>query len=194
MSFLNELCNKKKSLKSSETIVTLPDGRRFVETKNSSVKQIANKDFGFAVDTKPDNVPAKVSNHLYIGSQDCCELIVLKNYSIKYVLSIGVEPTFKFDGITYKFVECLDLPETDIKFILTNQCNPFIKFGLENNANVLVHCNAGVSRSSAIVIGFLILEMKLSFEEAFALVKKARNCIKPNSGFETQLSLLTANS
>uniref|UniRef100_A0A8C0N3M1 Dual specificity phosphatase 19 n=2 Tax=Canis lupus familiaris TaxID=9615 RepID=A0A8C0N3M1_CANLF len=52
---------------------------------------------------------------------------------------------------------------------------------------VLVHCNAGVSRAAAIVIGFLMNSEELSFTSAFSLVKNARPSICPNAGFMEQL-------
>uniref|UniRef100_A0A2I3M085 Dual specificity phosphatase 19 n=1 Tax=Papio anubis TaxID=9555 RepID=A0A2I3M085_PAPAN len=54
---------------------------------------------------------------------------------------------------------------------------------------VLVHCNAGVSRAAAIVIGFLMNSEQTSFTSAFSLVKNARPSICPNSGFMEQLRI-----
>ncbi|XP_024059832.1 dual specificity protein phosphatase 19 isoform X1 [Terrapene carolina triunguis] len=52
---------------------------------------------------------------------------------------------------------------------------------------VLVHCNAGVSRAAAIIIGFLINSEGLNFARAFSWVKNARPAICPNPGFMEQL-------
>lgn len=52
---------------------------------------------------------------------------------------------------------------------------------------VLVHCNAGVSRSSSVVIGYLMQTEALSFEDAYDQVKLARPSIHPNRGFHQQL-------
>ena len=52
---------------------------------------------------------------------------------------------------------------------------------------VLVHCNAGISRSTSIVIGYLMLREGLSFEEALGQVKHARPSVCPNAGFYRQL-------
>lgn len=185
MSLLEGLQKKMKSLKTTETIITCADGRRFVENKQGT-RAIANT-VGFVVDTNPDNTPALIITNIYLGSQDCCEESVLLEYSIRNVLSIGVEPSCKYENIQYKFVECLDLPETSIVKVLEDNCIPYINDSLSKNENILIHCNAGVSRSSAIVIGYLILEHKLEYNDAYALVKQARPCIKPNVGFESQL-------
>lgn len=52
---------------------------------------------------------------------------------------------------------------------------------------VLVHCNAGVSRAAAVVIGFLMRSEELAFTTALSLVKGARPSVCPNPGFVDQL-------
>jgi len=54
---------------------------------------------------------------------------------------------------------------------------------LRKGVNVLVHCQQGVSRSSAVVIAYLIYTHNMSYDAAFDLVKRKRACVKPNSGF-----------
>lgn len=54
---------------------------------------------------------------------------------------------------------------------------------------VLVHCNAGVSRAAAIVIGFLMTSEEISLASAFSLVKNARPSVCPNAGFMEQLRI-----
>lgn len=55
---------------------------------------------------------------------------------------------------------------------------------------VLVHCNAGVSRSSTVVIAWLIVLEGMSFEDALAHCKGRRTQVKPNEGFTEQLKEL----
>jgi len=51
----------------------------------------------------------------------------------------------------------------------------------------LVHGNAGISRSAAVVLGFIMEKYRLSYENAYKLVQKRRFCINPNEGFIQQL-------
>jgi Icc-related predicted phosphoesterase len=58
-------------------------------------------------------------------------------------------------------------------------------FGCDNN--VYIHCQLGISRSAAVVIAYLMFTLQITYRDAFALVKRARPFICPNSGFIEQL-------
>lgn len=191
MSFLTSIRAKKDNLKSTETLITCMDGRKFKETKDSTT-EVARSQYGYVVDTKPDDVPAAILPFLYLGSQDCCVENVLKKYNVTSVLSIGIEVPMKCADVTYKYVPCLDLPEANLEHSL-RKCIPFIQQAKCQNRNILVHCNAGVSRSASVIIGYLILVEGYSYVEAYNIVKNARNCIQPNTGFEKQLRCLTSS-
>lgn len=54
-------------------------------------------------------------------------------------------------------------------------------------ANVLVHCNHGVSRSAALVMAYLIKACGFTLKLAFFHVQSKRQVAKPNVGFMKQL-------
>jgi hypothetical protein len=54
-------------------------------------------------------------------------------------------------------------------------------------ASCLVYCQAGCSRSVAIAIAFIMWRENISYDDAFAVVKKARPIARPNMGFQKQL-------
>lgn len=187
MSLLEELQHKKTKLKSTETIVTNVDGTRYLETK-AAVSKIESKNYGFVVDNKLDDKPAKILEYLYLGSQDCCFEKTIQEYNIKNVLSIGIEAPIKIEKVQYNFISCLDLPETNIWDVINKACS-IINLSLRNKEVILVHCNAGISRSASVIIGYLMLNFNFNFSKAFEHVRLARNCIKPNCGFESQLKM-----
>ncbi|KAL2079569.1 hypothetical protein ACEWY4_025313 [Coilia grayii] len=57
----------------------------------------------------------------------------------------------------------------------------------EQRGRTLVHCNAGVSRSSTLCLAYLMKYRDMSLVEAHSLVKACRPLIRPNSGFWKQL-------
>ncbi|KAF8174097.1 hypothetical protein BJ912DRAFT_66559 [Pholiota molesta] len=65
----------------------------------------------------------------------------------------------------------------------------FIQAELDKGRGVLVHCQAGVSRSSTIVAAYLMYSKKIDPQAALDLVKKSRPFVDPNVGFLQQLEL-----
>ncbi len=51
----------------------------------------------------------------------------------------------------------------------------------------MIHCNAGISRSSTIVLAYLLGIHRMKYEDAYTLLKTARSNIRPNDGFVQQL-------
>ncbi|XP_010287543.1 PREDICTED: dual specificity protein phosphatase 19, partial [Phaethon lepturus] len=122
------------------------------------------------------------------GSQDAAhDLETMKKHKVTHVLNVayGVQNAFLNDFV-YKSISILDLPETDITSYFP-ECFEFIEKAKIQDGVVLVHCNAGVSRAAAVVIGFLMNSERLSFARAFSLVKNARPAACPNPGFMEQL-------
>ena len=79
----------------------------------------------------------------------------------------------------------MDADNANISKLFSDTYNQ-ISEGLKKGG-VLVHCAAGVSRSSTTIIAYLMRENKIGFNEAFNFVKKRRSVICPNYGFQRQL-------
>lgn len=192
MSFLQELQKKRNNLKTTVTVVTTAGGSVFLEQKNDkgvvSVEKVGISE-GFVVDLKPDLQVASVLPGLFMGSQDVTQSeFLLQKHGITHVLSIGVKVS-QLTGYYYTFIEVLDIPEFNMNPVF-EQCNSIIDSVRNVGGVVFVHCNAGVSRSAAVVIAYLMKLKKLSYLEAFDVLKKERPCIKPNEGFVKQLKSL----
>ena len=89
-----------------------------------------------------------------------------------------MEKTFPLNFIYYQ-INIIDKETQDLDLYF-DECNDFIKVATKN---ILVHCVEGKSRSPAIVIGYLIGEKHMNFNEAFNLVKSKRSIINPNNNF-----------
>lgn len=62
----------------------------------------------------------------------------------------------------------------------------FIDNALHTGKEILVHCDAGASRSPSIVIGYLIARRGFSYQDALRLVQEKRPCVEV-SNFSDQL-------
>jgi len=51
----------------------------------------------------------------------------------------------------------------------------------------LVHCAAGISRCSVLLISYMMKKYKWSYDECINKCKAARPCVQPNMGFVKQL-------
>ncbi|CAD6215823.1 GSCOCG00000639001-RA-CDS [Cotesia congregata] len=183
MDFSSLIKNRKKVLKPTKTIVTNTSGEKF-EISSGIVRDLGIKVSPFIIDDKPNLNIDMIIPGLFLSSQDpVIDLDILNSHKIKHVLSLGIDPDIKFHGINYYYVNILDLPEFDLLEVLNN-CIEIIHKNI--NENILVHCNAGVSRSPTIIIGYLMALKKISYSQSYEIVKNKRY-IRPNDGFVNKL-------
>lgn len=87
--------------------------------------------------------------------------------------------------IEYKNIKLNDTIDQEVlKFF--DLAFKFIDEGRQNGC-VLIHCNAGVSRASTFMIGYLMNRDRMPLDDAFEFVKSKRPAIRPNAGFLNQL-------
>lgn len=186
----------KDRLKKQCTRVTTVTGKKLLERRTDGgegdVEQIEDLEegngCGFVEDNSLDLQLGVIRPFLLLGSQDAAhDIDTLQRYKVSHVLNVAYGVTNLFpDQLVYKMLQILDLPDTKITSYF-EECSFFIDHAREQGGVVLVHCNAGVSRSSSIVIGYLMLREGLSFDDAYSQVKQARPSIRPNPGFYQQL-------
>ncbi|XP_048095661.1 dual specificity protein phosphatase 19 [Alosa pseudoharengus] len=184
----------KTNLRKQCTRVTTLSGRRIIETwKGSTVHVVEDTvqpetTFGYVQDTNWDLQVGVIKPHLLLGSQDAAhDFGTMMKFKVTHILNVayGVENAFP-DLFVYKTLSILDLPDTDIISYL-QECTQFIEQAKAERGVVLVHCNSGVSRCAAVVIGYLMSREGQAFNDALALVKSARAASCPNPGFMEQL-------
>ncbi|KAF8073339.1 protein-tyrosine phosphatase-like protein [Lyophyllum atratum] len=131
-----------------------------------------------------------ITGSLYVGSlsavQDKDLLLEHRISHLVQVLDAPWLPLSEKDGFSCHRIEILDTSTVDLKPHLEAACN-YIDRALRSGRGVLVHCQQGISRSPAIVIAYLIRNHGMSYDNAVALLKRKRACVKPNSGFVAAL-------
>ena len=126
---------------------------------------------------------------LYLGNlQGAQDLKQLKENKINAVVSMTKNSLKYPKGFIKKHltIEATDLPRYNIKQHFTPVAEFIEKW--QRHGNVYIHCQAGISRSSTMVMAYLIKTKNMSSDEAFAFVKKLKRNIMPNEGFTQQLA------
>jgi len=93
---------------------------------------------------------------------------------------------FEEQGLQYFLVNVKDDINAEI-FPFLGPAADFIENARQSNRKALVHCNMGMSRSSSIVLAYLMQHQRMCLAKALRLTKERRAMVSPNSGFMKQL-------
>uniref|UniRef100_A0A1A8NK99 Dual specificity phosphatase 21 n=1 Tax=Nothobranchius rachovii TaxID=451742 RepID=A0A1A8NK99_9TELE len=89
-------------------------------------------------------------------------------------------------GVEYVHIPVSDSPLSPLRDHFSEVADK-IQVTTESGGRVLVHCNAGVSRSVALCIAYLMKHRGVTLLEAHGWVRSCRPIARPNSGFWKQL-------
>lgn len=104
----------------------------------------------------------------------------LESKNIKHIISISDAendiPQYPFIKTHYFYFK--DTPQYD-STIFYNTAFKIIDEAIQKGENVLVHCEAGISRSPTIVASYLIKKYHISTEQAIQMIQKVRPQVNP---------------
>jgi dual specificity phosphatase 12 len=132
-----------------------------------------------------------VISNVYLGNWfDSTNWDALRNEGITHILTLNRTRIhtkkqlleMKSRGISNMYISIDDNQYSDISRHF-DKCFSFIR----SADKVLVHCSAGVSRSSTVVAAFLINSTKMNADDALSFIRSKRPRVKPNRGFMSQL-------
>jgi len=127
---------------------------------------------------------------LFIGSiREAWDEELLKRHNIKFVVNATHRENPFPEQIEYLHCRVLDEDEENIYQYFEPARSHIVK-AKEAKAACLVHCMAGISRSSTLVLCYLIMEEKMTLLDAWELLLDRRHEIQPNDGFWEQLTRL----
>ncbi|KAL2837231.1 protein-tyrosine phosphatase-like protein [Aspergillus pseudoustus] len=148
--------------------------------------------------TKRPSTGAVLPDFLYLGPVSAAsDLKFLCAQGITVVISIGKSPARKHENIsteggsrqeviTYHRLTLEDKEDADLSKCVQTAC-AILDEASTAKQRVLVHCSAAISRSPAVVAGYLILRRGYSLGESLDVLKQARPAVSPNRGFLEQL-------
>jgi len=131
---------------------------------------------------------SEIKAGLYLsGEAPVSNFELLKRYNINIIINVTTHVKNLFpEDFEYHNIPIKDVGDVNIKqFFL--QTYEIIEKAKKEGKNVLVHCQAGISRSATIVIAYLIKKENMSLVDALSYVSSKRNCVCPNFGFYVQL-------
>ncbi|XP_060043280.1 dual specificity protein phosphatase 2 [Erinaceus europaeus] len=132
--------------------------------------------------------PVEILPYLFLGScSHSSDLQGLQACGITAVLNVSAScPNYFEDLFCYKSIPVEDNQMVDISAWFQEAIG-FIDTVKHSGGRVLVHCQAGISRSATICLAYLIQSHRVRLDEAFDFVKQRRGVISPNFSFMGQL-------
>ena len=131
----------------------------------------------------------EIIDKIFIGSySNAKDIEELEKNNIKYILNCASECKNMFeDKIKYLKLEIMDQNDFPIHDYFEKGAQ-FIHECLNNNdGNILVHCMQGKSRSTSILMAYLIKYKKENTNSAYKIIKAKRRLTMPNLGFMYKL-------
>ena len=126
---------------------------------------------------------------LAVGSEhDAHDVSLLRREGITHVLNLTGNPCLPDVKKLFRWrqVELHDSLAEDLLVHLKSVID-FIEDARQRQGKILVHCFAGVSRSVAVAIAYVMWRQRVSFEAATSLVQAHREGASPNLNFVAQL-------
>jgi len=135
--------------------------------------------------------PTKILENIYIGSIDSVNEIELKKLGINNIIIAG-KRLKNATHTKFKNLELLleDSYEQNIISSIDFVHNYIKSFPSDT---FLIHCYSGISRSSSILIGYLMKELNLNFEKAYDFLKNKYSKAHPNDNFIKQIKTIHQN-
>lgn len=130
-----------------------------------------------------------VTEHLYLSSvraaDDSCQLTRC-NVTCVVNVSETRSRAARLPGVEYIHIPIPDSPAAPLGEHF-DQVADKIQLEAAHGGRTLVHCKAGVSRSAALCMAYLMKHRQVSLLEAHGWLKARRPLVRPNRGFWEQL-------
>jgi hypothetical protein len=133
------------------------------------------------------NPPSRILDGLYLGAYAPYNTFPvigwLKSMRITHLVSVGGS----YAPISKAIVLRIEVSDSALEKLPLTSAVQFIHEARANGGQVLVHCAMGASRSSAVVIAYLIAAFNLDRDQALQFTARQRPLVGPNAGFWEQV-------
>jgi len=133
---------------------------------------------------------SEITPQIFLSGQMAATLEQVQKLGITYILNVAIESSSIVypKNIKVEKFDIIDFPTAPISNYfnsLTDKIHTHLNAHKQNK--VLVHCMAGISRSTTIVCAYLVRYLNMSLRDAYLLCRKHRPICFPNLGFWNQL-------
>jgi len=136
--------------------------------------------------------PSQILPNLYLGAEiSSIDLSVLRNLNIRKIINVTTNIRNLFESNDEYKIQYLRIPLED-SFdsqigVYFQKCIDFINLAKDENCSVLIHCQAGISRSPTIALAYIMQSMDMSLDDSLSFVREQRPIVRPNLYFMSQL-------
>lgn len=128
-----------------------------------------------------------IPGFLYLGSyEDACNLNFLRQHNIGFIVNLAYKPPCAPNEFRYLNINIYDHPHENIIQHADKVIN-FVDQAVREGKAVLIHCMAGISRSTSMVMVYLMKRYNLNVKQAYEYILRHRPIVLPNVGFSKQL-------
>jgi hypothetical protein len=111
----------------------------------------------------------------------------LKSLGVRHIVCVNEQENEFVDAFNYFNIDSLEDQEDHDAMQHFETVAQFTRSALASGGAVCFHCAAGISRSSTMIISYLMSSKKMSLLDAFEQTYKARRVTWPNRAFMKQL-------
>uniref|UniRef100_A0A6C0HLN8 Protein-tyrosine-phosphatase n=1 Tax=viral metagenome TaxID=1070528 RepID=A0A6C0HLN8_9ZZZZ len=146
----------------------------------------------------PDSFAGMLMAFLCIGSVATANIPrKLSDNGITHILNVSSFPSIP-NNINTPGITTLDCPIDDSPsqslFTILLAALEFIETANKDGCKIFVHCQAGISRSVAIVMCYMIWKTHNTPDAILTEIQKYRPCAGPNIGFSVQIALFAKHA
>ena len=133
-------------------------------------------------------LPHRILPYLYIGDYLSMSNPIVYDYlGVKRVVNLAALPNrIPRDGVKVLRIDVADTKDTDIS-VHFEQCLDFIEEGHRAGESILINCGAGISRSGAVLLAYLMGRAGMTLRDAYIHARGIRPIVQPNASFVRQL-------
>ncbi len=131
-----------------------------------------------------------IEPNLAVGAETAAHnYSLIKSEGFTHILNVSSYACVGHPDITCLWKNISDTPSQSLFEVLPD-CVMFIDTALKQGHKILVHCQAGISRSVSMVIAYYMWSQQLSYSDALTRIQGKRGKAGPNLSFMGQLMIL----